>query len=127
MWGLFGGAILVISIMTLREFSLFRSDQKSGQDVYPYTKSKLWRRIGISLLLVAEALLLLPLRETLLPSRPTWFLIYVTLAFIAAGGMVLLAWVDFRESQRLHQEGKVQLMKEFLQELQEDRRDPPLH
>ena len=115
----------VVVAFMVRETILYRRDRQTREDIYPYTKTRLGCRVLISGILILETLFLLPIRYTLKPDRPLWFVVYTALVILGVVVMVLLALIDFRESGRLLAQSKARLFKEFVQELQQDETGSP--
>ena len=106
--------------MSIRDVILYRQYQRYRSDVYPYTKRKVYRRLGISFLLLLVGFLLLVARHSLRPDRPIWFVAYVTLVIGAAIAMGVLAILDFREAAQLTLQSKEQILQEFVHELENE-------
>lgn len=108
-----------IFVFTVREVLLYRQDQRTRSDIYPYPISRLRRRLWISVCLITEVALLFFV-PVLWPARVTLsFMPYLATVLGLAAFMVFLAWRDLRESVQLANQGKEQLLKEFLQEIQQ--------
>ena len=116
-----------VGMLTLKEYLVYRKDQRTRADIYPYTRARFYRRAAISSLLVTESLLLLVVRHTLRPDQPTWLITYVCLVVGAALGMVVLAFLDFRESAKLLDQSSKQLLGEFIHELKQGKKPPVQH
>jgi uncharacterized membrane protein YbhN (UPF0104 family) len=107
----------VILLLAAREVALYRKDQATRADIYPYTKGRLVRRLVVSACLVAEVLLLALIRLTLSPAHPLWFLIYVGIVLLFVVVMVVMAILDLRESVKLRKWSMERLWKEFVHEV----------
>lgn len=107
--------IVVILFFAAREAAHYRRDQATRADIYPYTKGRLVRRLIVTGCLSAEVILLFLLRFTLSPARPIWFLTYVAIVLSLVLVMVVVAFLDLRESVKLRRWSMERLKKEFLQ------------
>jgi hypothetical protein len=123
-------AVLLISLVLFfaeREVVAYRRDQATRADLYPYTSDRLIRRLAVSACLIAEVILLFPLRFALSPVKPLWFLFYVAAVLLLAIVMTVLSLFDLRETIHLRKRSRERLLQEFLHELRRGSRPPETH
>ncbi|MFH1262492.1 MAG: hypothetical protein V1495_03475 [Pseudomonadota bacterium] len=117
----------VVLLLAAREVSAYRLDQASRAEIYPYTKKRLVWRLTASGCLIGEVVLLGVVRFALSPTRPGWFLVYVSAVLFLAAVMVVMAFFDFRESVRLGSWTLERLRKEFIHEVRRGKEPPETH
>jgi hypothetical protein len=110
-------ALLLIALILYfasREVAAYRRDRDRTADLYPYTEVRLVRRLGVTVCLIAEVILLALVRFTLSPAKPLWFLLYVSSVLFLVLVMIVLSLLDLRESIRLRKWSLERLKKEFI-------------
>jgi hypothetical protein len=117
--------LAAIFVFAAREVAHYRKDQATRTDIYPYTRARLIRRLVVNACVAVEVILLALIRFTLSPAHPIWFVTYVGLVFFFVLVMVVMAFLDFRESVKLRHWSMERLFKEFLHEVREGADRPP--
>lgn len=110
--GLFLALIAAVGIgYGLREYGMFVATYRAPHPSFPYPPKRLWRRLKVSALLVAEALLLsLTLWAARSGARPLTAIVLALATFAGLIGLTVAAVVDLRETRRQYAHLKEQAL-----------------